>query len=482
MKPKNLLYIISDEHRRDTLGCYGHPMVQTPNFDKLAANGVRFTNAYTPSPMCVPTRAALHTGRWVHQIGTWSSAEPYEGQVEGWAHRLRDAGHRVTSIGKLHFRNSHERNGFTEEILPLHIMDEIGWTHGLLRDELPTYSTGLKEFAEQAGRGPSSYTDYDKRVTAAACDWLRDRAEQPDEKPWVTFLSLVSPHYPLIAPAEFYDLYDPADMPLPIGHPFDRDPENITPGLREWYGFYNYDQHFDEQRMREAMVAYFGLCTFLDHCIGRVLDTLQEVGLWEDTRIVYTSDHGELLGDHGQWTKMSMYESSVGVPMILSDVDGQSGTMCNTAVNLIDSYQTILDCVGLPLTEQEQNELHGTSLYAIARGAEPERVTLSEYHDGGTTLGHSMLRYGDWKYVYYVGHRPQLFNIADDPQELNDLALDPAYAQVLAECEAKLREIVDPEAADAQAHDAQRKRVEELGGRDAVLGLIGDFGFTPIDA
>ena len=233
------------------------------------------------------------------------------------------------------------------------------------------------------------------------------------------------------------------------------------------------------------MVAYFGLCSFLDNCVGTVLETLAEVGLADDTRIVYTSDHGELLGDHGQWTKMSMYESSVGIPMIFTDVEGESGTVCETPVNLIDSYQTILDCVGLPLTEQEQNELPGSSLYDIALGAEPDRVTFSEYHDGGTTRGHFMLRYsdrdGDWKFVYYVGCRPQLFNLANDPQELDDLATDAAYAEVLAMCEIKLREIVDPEAADGRAHEAQRKRVEELGGRDAVLGLIGDFGFTPID-
>ncbi|MFT5196798.1 MAG: choline-sulfatase [Cellvibrionaceae bacterium] len=485
MKPKNLLYIISDEHRRDALGCYGHPLVQTPNIDRLAAGGVRFTNGYTPSPMCVPCRAALHTGRWVHDIGNWSSAEPYEGQVEGWAHRLRDAGHRVTSIGKLHFRDSHARNGFTEEIVPLHVMNGVGWTHGLLRDELPVYSTGLLEFAEQIGRGPSSYTDYDKRVTSAACDWLEQRAAQPDDKPWVTFLSLVSPHYPLIAPEEFYDLYDPADIELPIGYPFDLQSPNIHPALREWYEFYQYDKHFDEALIRKAHVAYFALCTFLDDCIGKVLDTLTSAGLAENTRIVYTSDHGEMLGDHGTWTKMNMYESSAGIPFILSDVDGQAGTVCDTAVNLIDSYQTIMDCVGLPLNEEEKNELPGRSLYEIAQGADPDRVTFSEYHDGGTTLGHFMLRHGDWKLIYYARqnntqHRHQLFNLVDDPSELNDLARSADHVEVLQECERLLREIVDPEAADAQAHADQRRKIAELGGREAVVNSIGDFGFTPI--
>ena len=323
MPPNNLLSIISDEHRRDALGCYGHPLVKTPNLDQLAANGVRFTKAYTPCPMCVPTRAALHTGQWVHQIGTWSSAEPYEGQAQSWAHKLRDAGHRVTSIGKLHFRNSHQRNGFSEEIAPLHILNETGWTHGLLRDELPEYSTGLQEFATDIGAGPSSYTDYDLRVTRLTCDWLAKRAAQPDDKPWVLFLSLVSPHYPLIAPQTYYDMYDATTVDMPIGHPFDiRSPE-IHSALREWYDFYAYSDYFDEAKIRQARVAYYGLCSFLDDCIGQVLATLSATGLTDNTRILYTSDHGEMLGDHGQWTKMSMYEASVGVPLILSGIEGK---------------------------------------------------------------------------------------------------------------------------------------------------------------
>ena len=479
MTPKNLLYIISDEHRRDALGCYGHPLVQTPNLDRLAARSVRFTNAYTPCPMCVPTRAALHAGRWVHQIGTWSSAEPYEGQVTSWAHRLRDAGHRVTSIGKLHFRNSHQRNGFSKEIAPLHILNETGWTHGLLRDELPLYSTGLTEFAEDIGAGSSSYTDYDMRVTDLACNWLAERAAQPDDKPWVLFLSLLSPHYPLIAPQSFYDLYDMNSIDMPIGYPFDIRSENIHPALREWYDFYAYNDYFDDAKTREARVAYYGLCSFLDACIGKVLTAVKETGLVDDTRILYTSDHGEMLGDHGQWTKMSMYEGSVGVPLILSGVDGKEGEVCKTAVNLIDSYQTILDCVGLPL-EEEDDALLGTSLYAIAQGAEPDRVTFSEYHDGGTTYAHYMLRYRNWKFTYFVGYRPQLFNLANDPEERHDLGNSAEYADILQECEQLLRQIVDPEATNEQALADQRRKVAEFGGREAVLQFIGDFGYTPI--
>ena len=144
MKPSNVLFILSDEHSRRVLGCYGHPMIRTPNLDALAARGVRFADAYTNSPICVPARASLATGRYPHQIRFWDNGIAYDGTVPTWHHRLRDAGHEVTSIGKLHFRSADDDNGFTEEIMPLHINDGIGDPLGWLRDPLP----GLVEAAK----------------------------------------------------------------------------------------------------------------------------------------------------------------------------------------------------------------------------------------------------------------------------------------------------------------------------------------------
>ena len=175
---------------------------------------------------CVPARASLATGRYVHEIGCWDSAAPYRGQVPGWAHRLSAAGHRVASIGKLHYRSSDDPNGFSEEIMPIHVVDGRGWTRGLLRKSLPEYDAA-RDFAAQVGAGESFYTAYDRAVCQAACRWLAERARSTDDKPWVLFVSFVAPHYPLIAPPEFLRLYptdridppivaDPAVMPAMI--------------------------------------------------------------------------------------------------------------------------------------------------------------------------------------------------------------------------------------------------------------------------
>jgi len=216
MRPANLLFILSDEHSRRVLGCYGREMIRTPNLDRLAASGVRFTDAYCNSPICVPSRAALATGRYVHQIRFWDNGIPYDGSVPSWHRRLRDSGHEVASIGKLHFRSADHDNGFTEEIMPLHVVDGTGDPLGWLRDPLPVRTAALR-LANDAGRGDSSYQQYDDRITSAAVDWLKARAGAAarNGKPWVLFVSLVCPHFPLIARPEWYDLYPEAELPRP---------------------------------------------------------------------------------------------------------------------------------------------------------------------------------------------------------------------------------------------------------------------------
>ena len=172
---RNLLILCSDEHRRDALGCMGHAHVKTPHLDALAARGTIFQNAYTPSPMCVPARAAMATGQPVHRIGAWDSAAPYAGRPESWMHRLRRAGVEVVSIGKLHFRSGEDDNGFSQERLPMHVGGGVGWAIGLLRDDPPAYDDAA-ELSADVGVGDSSYTEYDRQITSDACAWLADPA------------------------------------------------------------------------------------------------------------------------------------------------------------------------------------------------------------------------------------------------------------------------------------------------------------------
>lgn len=473
---KNLLIIISDEHRKDAMGCAGHPIVKTPNLDRLANRGTLFSNAYTPSPMCVPTRASIACGDSVNKTGYWDSATPYDGKIRSWMQQLGDQNIPVTSIGKLHFRSTEDNNGFAEEILPMHVVGGIGWTVGLLRQDAPGYDSAA-ELAEDVGIGNSSYTDYDLKITNAATSWLENKKNS--SQPWAALVSLVSPHYPLTCPKEYFDLYDPGQIDLPVGYGTQNRPEHTE--LKNIRQFFDYDKYFSESKMRTAKTAYYGLTSFMDNCIGQVLHALEKSNQSDDTVVIYMSDHGDMLGDQGYWTKQVMYEQSVGVPLIIAGPGFSAGKQVTTAVSLTDIAATAIDVCGAEHDEQSR-ALPGVSLRDIAGSPnDPERTVLSEYHDGGSTTGTFMVRWQNWKYIHYVNHDPQLFNLITDPDELNNLATGGtthSIAAALLEGERRLREFCDPDEVNNRCFGDQEKRIEALGGRQACLDSY-VFNHTP---
>jgi choline-sulfatase len=475
VKPTNLLFILSDEHQRNIAGCYGDRLATTPNIDRLAARGARFANAYTPCPICVPARASLATGRWVHQTKAWDNAAPYHGELPSWHHRLRARGHRVVSVGKLHFRAATDDNGFSEEILPLHVLDGKGDLIGMLR-EPPAKRGSMPSLAESAGPGQSTYNDYDIEITAAACRWLATEGKQSRDKPWALFVSLVRPHFPLTAPPEFFRMYPPDRMPMPRLYGEADRPHH--PAVRALMSIMDYDDYFaDELAVKRAIASYYALVSFLDDNIGRLLGALDEAGLTAVTRVIYASDHGDNVGCRGMWGKSVMYEESVAVPLIMAGAGVQAGAVVDTPVSLVDCYRSVLEAVGCPVPAEDQ-ALPSQSLWDIAVGQKPNRKVLSEYHAAGSITGTFMIRHGRWKFIRHVGFRPELFDLEIDPGETNDLAERADMRPVLAECEAELRRLCDPEAISAEAFADQRRRIAEHGGREAIIAR-GDYGYTP---
>ena len=461
----NVLFLMADELSWWGLG-HMNERVQTPNLDRLAEGGMRFDAAYTPCPMCVPTRAAIATGRYVHETGNWSSAEAYDGSIPSWGHVLQNAGKRCVSIGKLHYRSGVDDTGFEEEIEPIHIPNGTGWLHGLLRQPVCSYDA-TAELAEMIGPGDSDYIQYDRRVADRACEWLAEPARKDED--WCAFVSMLSPHYPLIAPQEYFDLYDPSD--------FETDPQDSPdhPILKEIASFFSHDEHFTAKKRGIACAAYFGLCSYLDAQMGRVLDALEQAGMKDDTLVIFTSDHGEMLGEKGFWTKSTMYDSAARVPLILSGSDVKKGVR-DDPVNLIDIAPTITQAMGV-----SSRSFSGKSLLSTA----PEgRTVLSEYHDGGASVGITLVRWNDgadhWKYIHYAEKNPpQLFNLASDPSEETNLA--PNREDIVAEGLRRLSRWMDPEVINARAHADQTKRIEALGGRDYILSAP-QWNFTPADS
>ena len=475
MQPKNMLFIMSDEHQTAAAGCHGHPFVKTPNIDRLAAEGTRFDSAYTASPICVPARAAFATGQHVHEIGNWCNAHPYTGDAKGWDHRLQQNGHRVVSIGKLHYRNDTDGTGFDEQIVPMHVVNGQGDIMGAVRDELPV-RVKCRQFSEEIGPGESMYTEYDTKIVSHTIDWFKNEAPKYRDKPWCLFVSFVCPHFPLIAPQRFYDMYPAEEMALPEPHP-DRGYVR-HPWVDAFAHCSIYDDFFVDDTRRIAIASYYALCSFLDENIGKVLDALSDCGLAEDTRVVYTSDHGENLGKRGLWGKSNMYEHAAQVPLIMHGPDVPKGKTVETPVTHLDCYQTVLDCVGLEQNAADKGR-PGVSLYdTAANGADRSRVAFSQYHASGAKTGAFMLRRANHKYIYYVDMAPELYDLDADPDEREDLAGRPESKPLLEEFETILRGIADPEEIDRKAKSDQAALVARHGGRKAVIKR-GTFGGTP---
>ncbi len=473
--PGNLVILMSDEHNPKILGASGHPVVKTPHLDRLAARGTMFTSAYTTSPVCVPARAAFAVGKYVHQIGYWDNADAYDGAIPSWHHRLRDAGHYVASIGKLHFRgHDGDDYGFNDVQIAMQIIEGKGDLMGLVRTDLPERGLSWK-IAKLAGPGETPYTAYDRDITTRAQIWLREEAPKHAGKPWVLFVSLVCPHFPLVAPADFYYQYSAQDVALPKQYRADERPRH--PYLRDYAASFCYDRFFDPEKLSKAIRAYYGLVSFVDDNVGKILRVLDDTGLAATTRVLYTSDHGDNLGARGLWGKSTMYEEVAGVPLIIAGPDIPEGKKISTPVNHVDTYPFILECAGEsrpPLLDGYP----GVSLNALAAGATPDRNVLSEYHGMGSTTGAFMIRHGRYKYVHYVAYAPQLFDLESDPEELHDLAADAGHAATLAQCRERLYAICDPAAVDARAKRRQAELLAENGGRDAVIQR-GDLGFSP---
>ena len=435
----NILLIMSDQHAPGIMGCAGDPLIRTPNLDRLAEEGMRFSNAYCPSPLCVPSRMSFMTGRTPSRNRVWTNEGILSSGISTWAHALGIAGYHTALIGRMHFLGPDQRHGFMERRVGERQArfpgtPELG---GPRYTRFPNAAAGQRRQSfEYAGRGPSFYQHYDTDVTDAACAFLQER--KTIDKPFAAVAGFLLPHCPYIGPKDLFNYYYGRVETSPETG---CEPECI----RALYGWRHIDPPATEHQLRVARAAYYAMIEFMDRNVGRILDSLERSGQADDTLVIYCSDHGDMLGEHGLWSKKCFYEQSAGIPLVarLPGVTAP-GSTCDSLCSLVDMAPTFVELTAAPAMHTD-----GESLLPLMQGGERrDRVVTSEVADmnGGSFewLG-KMVRQGDWK--LWQHHRteddadfpPVLFNLADDPGERRNLADDPGSAEVRAELLAHLQ-------------------------------------------
>jgi len=446
----NLLYIHSDQHSPAVLGCYGDPLVRTPNLDRLARRGVLLENAYCPSPICVPSRMASLTGRHPYENEVWTNSHILDSGIPTFAHAMGAAGYRPILIGRMHAIGPDQLHGYAERLVGDHGANHPGGrgaNHGMLAGTAGPNRVSLRK----SGPGQSAYQVHDECVAAATVDYLnrlgvRKRAGQPAE-PFCLTVGFMLPHQPFVARREDYDLYKDT-----IAMPRNPEPAADHPHARWWRQRCGIET-VTQDEIRRARAAYWGLVTRLDALIGDILSALDRNGLAHNTLILYSSDHGEQAGEHGLWWKQTFYEDSVGVPAILSWPGVlPEGRRVDRVASALDLNATLLDALGCPPLPHSR----GRSLLPLLTGEKTDwrDEAFSEFCLDGAGAGgpfpqtgvyQRMLRCGPWKLNYYHGQPSQLFNLQADPDELHDRAGDPACQGTLKDLTARVLDGWNPE-------------------------------------
>lgn len=452
-RPSNVVVFMCDEHNPRFSSVYGHPFIHTPNLDRLAARGTVYDAAYCPSPLCAPCRSAFMSGKRVHEIQCYSNCNVFQFDYPTYGQVLREAGVHTVHIGKTDVFREGTALGFSEMLLP---GDRARPGDTEIRRSPLAIRSGAAKRANDFGPKDSNPFQKDDAVINAAISWLASRPKELD-CPWVLVIQVVKPHFPMYVTRELWDLYaNGEDLPKlrgdlpPARHPYALD-------LR---AHFETDQFTDDQ-VRGLRRGYLGLVTYVDRQLGRVLDALEANSLERNTSIFYTSDHGEMLGKFGLWWKSSLYEDSARVPLIAAGPGFSRGARVAIPVDLHDLRAAIFKSVG----KHQPSGWHGAPLQDLRR-KDRNRVAFSEYHGHGTRGSGYVIRKGDWKLIYCTNAPHQLFNLADDPDELNDLAA--SNPKVFRELSDALRNICDPEEENARAEAFIAKQIDAI----KAMGLL----------
>jgi choline-sulfatase len=457
---RNILLIMADQLVPFLTGAYGHPVVKTPHLDRLVERGVRFDAAYTPCPLCAPARAALMTGKYASTLGCYDNAAVLHADEVTLAHYLTNAGYETVLSGKMHFIGPDQLHGFRRRLTTDVYPAGVSWVPS--QDAAGKFVGGgharLYVPPNVGVRPWTKFLSYDEETHFRALEYLRERGRSEPKEPFFLVASYHHPHDPFHVTQELWDLYAGAEIAIPTY------PERLEASYSAMDRWLNEVHETDQvdlgdpDNLRQLRRAYYGLVSFIDRKVGELLAALEQTGQRDNTIVIFTSDHGDMLAEKRMVQKRCFYEWSARIPLIVAFPDGShAGRKPPEPVSLMDLVPTLLDVAGVPM--EDRLPMDATSLVGLLEGSDSEeRTVLSEYHVEKVKAPCFMARKGRYKYIYIHGHGSQLFDLEADPGEWRNLAGQTQMQAV----EAALRDVIlarfDPERIAAEGADSVRRR------------------------
>ncbi|MEO0486374.1 MAG: choline-sulfatase [Pseudomonadota bacterium] len=478
MKKPNIVVIMADQLAPHFTGAYGHRVAKTPNIDALAKRGTRFDAAYCNSPLCAPSRFSMMSGQYVSRIGAYDNASEFRASTPTFAHYLKSLGYRTCLSGKMHFVGPDQMHGFEDRVTTDIYPSDFAWTPDWANhaERIDKWYHNMSTVKESGPAVATFQTDYDDEVEFAARRWLIDRGRDRaagDPSPFCLVASFIHPHDPYVAKPEFWDLYTDEEMDLP--EPFEIG-EHDPFGRRVMDGIEASTVPLTEAEMRRARRAYLANVSYFDSKVGALVKTLDDMGELDNTLIVVTADHGDMLGERGLWYKMTFFEHSVRVPMILAGPGVAVGEVSN-ACSLVDLLPTFIDVAGGD-ESMFGEPVDGRSLMPLARGeAASEDEAIAEYCAEMTPWPVYMIRRGTLKYIHCEVDPPQLYDLARDPSERVNRASDPDYAEAARAFAAEVTQRWDSATLRADIMRTQRSRFALNAAMQA--GASEDWDYNP---
>ena len=445
-KAPNIVLIMADQLAPQFTGAYGHPLVKTPHMDALAARGARFDAAYCNAPLCAPSRFSFMAGQLVTRIAAYDNASEFPASVPTFAHYLKMMGYRTCLSGKMHFVGPDQMHGFDERVTTDIYPSDYAWTPDweLADERIDKWYHNMDSVREAGVAATTFQIDYDEEVGFFAKRKIFDYARQRTE-PFCMVASFIHPHDPYVALKSWWDLYDPKDIDVPKFDLSREDQDGFSRRVMDGIEASTVAVTADE--VRNARHAYYANTSYFDSKVGELVKTLEEAELLDNTVIIVTADHGDMLGERGLWYKMNFFEHSARVPMIMAGPGIEKTTVPN-ACSLVDILPTMLDIAASGGAEQPKlgQPIDGRSLLPLASGGTDETdEAIGEYCAEMTSHPVFMIRRGKFKYIHCDIDPPLLFNLEADPDEKVNLAGDPDHAAISEEFAAEVRNRWDSE-------------------------------------